>query len=93
MNTTKRPPPPDPIDAMEAELARAREANNRLRNADDFDEPTGRFDVPIVHMHLPQPSVPDTEAVRRGGGVGAVVVALGALASAALAIMHALGLV
>lgn len=93
--TTRPPPPPDPIDALDAldaERARAREAASRLRDADDFNEPTGRFDVqPVIHVHPPQVTIPDAEPTHRNGPA-AIVIALGSLAAAGLAIAHGLGL-
>jgi hypothetical protein len=59
---TRRPPPPDPIDAADEALSRAREANARFRDsADDWDEPTGKFDAPHFHVHVdpvPPPRAP-----------------------------------
>jgi len=41
----------DPLDL-------ARGALTKLKDADDWDEPTGRTEV---HVHVPQPSQPDVE--------------------------------
>lgn len=53
---TKRPPP-DPIDAARESLDRAVAAAKAFRDADDFDEPTGRFEPPVfqVHNHFDTP--------------------------------------
>lgn len=45
----RRPPQSDPLDA-------ARDALAKLRDADGWDEPTGRTEV---HVHVPQPSQPE----------------------------------
>ena len=47
----RQPPQNDPLEA-------ARDAISELKDADDWDEPTGRTEV---HVHVPQPSQPDTE--------------------------------
>lgn len=49
---TRPPPPPDPLDAAAEALERARVANARFRDSDDFDDPTGRFEVQPHHFHV-----------------------------------------
>ena len=58
---TKRPPP-DQLDAAQEALDRAVASGKAFRDADDFDDPTGRFDVqpgPIVQVHNHFDSVHD----------------------------------
>lgn len=87
---SRQRPQSDPLEA-------AREALAKLRDADDWDEPTGRTEV---HVHVPQPSQPelkvepevDVPAPAKGlryvlGGINSWmhVVALGILVAGLLA--------
>lgn len=98
---TNRPPPPDPLDAAEEALARARRAADELADVDDFDEPTGRVDTPAFHIHLdadgtgrhvPQTSFHDDDVPKKSP-LGAWLAVIGTLATIAAAVAHALGLV
>ena len=57
-------PQSDPLDAARLELA-------KLRDADDWDEPTGRTEVTVnLHNpHPPQPSQPQIELAQPTPGV------------------------
>jgi hypothetical protein len=52
MASRQPPPSKDPLEMARLELA-------RLKDATDWDEPTGRTEV---HVHIPQPSQPEIEA-------------------------------
>lgn len=87
---TRQHPPSDPLEAARSELA-------KLRDADDWDEPTGRTEVNVIMQQPtpPQPSQPQIEVQQESPGVlkvvftvvqkfpawGAVLVALAAIAA------------
>jgi hypothetical protein len=94
--STRRPPPPDPIDAADEALARARAANARFRNADDFEEPTGRHEAQPMHFHIEVPrealaSVHDQDIPKKNP-VLALIAGIGTLVLGLLATAHVLGL-
>lgn len=51
--TYRKQTPNDPLDAAREDLA-------RLKGAKDWEEQTGKTEV---HVHVPQPSQPDTESL------------------------------
>lgn len=91
--STVPPAPPDPADAADAALARAREANSRFRDADDFDDPTGRFDVqpaPHFHVHVDpprerMPSVTEADIPKNHTLAGTIVTLIAAGIAAVIA--------
>lgn len=97
-SNTRRPPPPDPIDAADEALARARAANARLRQADDFDEPTGRHEAlpphsMHVHFDVPREALASVhDDAPKKNPVLALIAGLGTLVLGLLAVAHALGL-
>jgi len=53
----KRVAPPDPNDPLD----RASLALRDLKDADDWDEPTGRFEPVVVNNHITMPSQPEMD--------------------------------
>lgn len=97
---TRPPPNPDPLDAAEEALARARRANNALRDADDFEDPTGRHEVQPVQVYIqgptqatrePQPSYHEADVPKTDTRVGQLIGALAGLVAVGVAICKALG--
>jgi hypothetical protein len=58
-----------PLDKARENLQEAREANNLLEYAEDFDEPTGRHEVTVNLHNPPQPSSPHIEVSQPEPGV------------------------
>lgn len=91
---TKRPPP-DPIDAAREALDRSIAAGKAFRDADDFDDPTGRFEAQPQHFHVhvdppeqraPLASVTDADIPKTHSGlVGALATLIAAAVAAAVA--------
>jgi hypothetical protein len=92
---TDRVPPPDPLDAAADALA-------RFRDADDFEDPTGRYDVPppfVVQNHVHFDSVHDGDSdsapevfkLPKKTPWASALAGAGALVIGALAAMKALG--
>lgn len=88
--TTLSPPPPDPIDAAEAALARAQEATERFADADDANDPTGQFPV---FVRMPEASLHDADIPKRSaaGPASAIFAGLVTIATVLAALFHALG--